>query len=73
MIYTFMWLTIFGGAAIKIERLAAAEGLCCPKFDSDVLAWNSDQVSYRLILVRLNGSFAYFMREHSSYYNDYSI
>ncbi|XP_063676166.1 glycine betaine transporter 1-like isoform X2 [Bolinopsis microptera] len=41
MIYTFMWLTIFGGAAIKTERLAAAEGLCCPKFNSTVLAWNS--------------------------------
>jgi len=43
MIYTFMWLTIFGGAAIKTERLAASKGLCCPAFNSDVLTWTDAQ------------------------------
>ena len=44
MIYTFMWLTIFGGAAIKTERLAAQSGLCCPKWNSTVLEYNDVQV-----------------------------
>ena len=44
MIYTFLWLTIFGGAAIKTERLAAKEGLCCPKWHGNTLGFNSTQV-----------------------------
>ncbi|KAL5264104.1 hypothetical protein ACHWQZ_G005250 [Mnemiopsis leidyi] len=44
MIYTFLWLTIFGGAAIKTERLAAKEGLCCPKWHGNTLGFNSTQL-----------------------------
>ena len=44
MIYTFMWLTIFGGAAIKTERLAANAELCCPGWNSTVLQFNQEQV-----------------------------
>ena len=44
MIYSFLWLTIFGGAAIKTERLAASVDLCCPNWNSTVLTWDSDMV-----------------------------
>ena len=33
VIYSFFWLTIFGGAGIRMEREAAGSGLCC-KSDS---------------------------------------
>ena len=29
ILYTFMWLVIFGGAGLRQERLSAGEGLCC--------------------------------------------
>jgi choline/carnitine/betaine transport len=29
IIYTFLWLTIFGGSGIAMERFAAHENLCC--------------------------------------------
>merc|ERR1719204_684303 len=38
--YSFLWLTIFGGAGIKTERMAAGAGLCCPSWNSTVLGWN---------------------------------
>lgn len=41
--YSFMWMCIFGGAGIKTERTAAGAGLCCPTWDSGVLAWNDTQ------------------------------
>ena len=44
MIYTFLWLTIFGGAAIKTERLAASQGLCCPKWHGPTLEHNATEV-----------------------------
>ena len=44
MIYSFMWLTIFGGAGIRTERLAAKEGLCCTSWNSTVLGWSNDQM-----------------------------
>jgi len=37
IIYTFMWLIIFGGSAIKHERVAAGEGLCCTNWNETVL------------------------------------
>ena len=37
IIYTFMWLIIFGGSAIKEERAAAKLGLCCTNWNMDVL------------------------------------
>lgn len=30
VIYTFLWLVIFGGAGIRLERQSAGAGLCCP-------------------------------------------
>ena len=33
-----MWMAIFGGSGISIERKAAEKGLCCPSFNSDFLA-----------------------------------
>lgn len=30
VLYTFMWLVIFGGAGLRLEREAAGAGLCCP-------------------------------------------
>ena len=44
MIYTFMWLTIFGGAAIKTERLAAGQNLCCPGWNSTALEFKDSEV-----------------------------
>jgi len=41
MIYSFLWLTIFGGGAIRTERRAAEIGLCCPSFDSGFLDANT--------------------------------
>ena len=29
VVYVFMWLVIFGGAGMRLEREAAANGLCC--------------------------------------------
>ena len=49
MIYTFLWLTIFGGGAIRTERRAAEQGLCCPSWDADFLLYSEAQV-FRLFL-----------------------
>jgi predicted permease len=46
--YSFLWLTIFGGAGIKTERLAAGAGLCCPSWNSTVLGWNDTTVSFHV-------------------------
>lgn len=45
IIYTFLWMCIFGGGAIKIERNAAGAGLCCPKFDADFLKMPAAQLA----------------------------
>lgn len=41
MVYTFIWLTIFGGAGIKEERQAAAQNLCCTNFDVSAMTNNT--------------------------------
>merc|ERR1712038_166919 len=35
IIYTFLWLVIFGGAGIRQERESANAGLCCPAKDEN--------------------------------------
>ena len=37
ILYTFLWLTVFGGAGIKMERLATNAGLNCTNIQSGVL------------------------------------
>ena len=55
MIYSFMWLTVFGGGGIRLEREAAKAGLCCPNFNftenSILLANKDDVVSIYQVLV----------------------
>ena len=29
VVYVFLWMTIFGGAGLRMEREAAGSGLCC--------------------------------------------
>ncbi|XP_063675063.1 uncharacterized transporter Mb0941-like [Bolinopsis microptera] len=40
VMYSFLWLVIFGGAGIRTERLAAGQGLCCTSWNSTVLNWD---------------------------------
>jgi len=37
VVYVFMWLVIFGGAGMRLEREAAAAGLCCHNIDMNVV------------------------------------
>ena len=46
VLYTFMWLVIFGGAGLRLEREAAGNGLCCP----DSLGWFSSQAELNTTL-----------------------
>ena len=33
VLFSFFWITVFGGSGIKMERVAAQHGLCCPNWD----------------------------------------
>ncbi|KAL5262838.1 hypothetical protein ACHWQZ_G008284 [Mnemiopsis leidyi] len=33
VLFSFFWLTVFGGSGMKMERASAERGLCCPNWD----------------------------------------
>ena len=33
VLFSFLWITVFGGSGIKMERAAAHRGLCCPNWN----------------------------------------
>ena len=35
VLFSFFWITVFGGSGIKMERVAAQHGLCCPNWTFD--------------------------------------
>ena len=37
ILYTFAWMTIFGGTGIQTERIAAGKGLCCPNWSEEAI------------------------------------
>ena len=38
VVYVFMWLVIFGGSGLRMEREAAGAGLCCPNLNLEQLS-----------------------------------
>ena len=39
VVYVFLWMTIFGGAGLRMEREAAGAGLCCHNINMTVIAY----------------------------------
>ena len=37
VVYVFMWLVIFGGSGLRMEREAAGAGLCCHNLDMEMI------------------------------------
>ena len=38
VVYVFLWMTIFGGAGLRMEREAAGAGLCCHNINMSVIS-----------------------------------
>ena len=52
VVYSFMWMILFGGIGIRHERKAAEVGLCCSNEDSTLPKWNGS--SYFINYTMLN-------------------
>ena len=64
VLYSFIWLVIFGGAGLRLERSASEQGLCCP----DSTGWFADLKSLNETLTERNVDLTTELAAESSYW-----